>query len=190
MIKHHQIITTSEIDDNYFIINSGNFYIIELIQLLNKRGLNVSNILTPTITNPLLINKKIFITKDSVLGIELTKLINEQQLIEEKRMIRESYLYNALIKATLNKEEQIYIDLISTLIKEKEIGSIDNLKSKHFEKLLERISYDGRQNNYVKEEIINGFETEGITYQDNEWQPIKLTPKNRNKVYQKKVLPN
>ena len=63
------------------------FYIIELIQLLNKRGLNVSNILTPTITNPLLINKKIFITKDSVLGIELTKLINEQQLIEEIKFV-------------------------------------------------------------------------------------------------------
>ena len=43
MIKHHQIITTSEIDDNYFIINSGNFYIIELIQLLNKRGLYMDN---------------------------------------------------------------------------------------------------------------------------------------------------
>ena len=114
----------------------------------------------------------------------------EQQLIEERRMIRESYLYNALIKATINKEEQIYIDLISTLIKEKETGSIDTLKSNHLEKFLERISYDGRQNNYVKKEIINGFETEGITYQDNEWQPIKLTPKTKTKVYQKKVLPN
>ena len=77
MSKNHQIIITSEIDENYFIITNGNFYIIELIQLLNKKGINVSTMLSQVITNPELINKKVFIAKDSYLGIELEKLIQE-----------------------------------------------------------------------------------------------------------------
>lgn len=182
MSKNHQIIITSELDENYFIITNGNFYIIELIQLLNKKGINVSTMLSQVITNKELINKKVFIAKDSHLGIELEKLIQAKELNDESKMIRESYLFNALISAVLNDAEQIYIDFIAYLIKEKKFGSIDELKQLHLEDFLHRISYDGRKNCYTKKEIITGFEDEGITYQDNEWVPIKLTTKKLKKV--------
>ena len=182
MSKHHQMIVTSEIDKNYFIITNGNFYISELIQLLEKRNMDVTAMLNQVTNNPNLINKKIFIAKDSDLGIELTKLINEQELVDEARMIRESYLYDALISAVINDEEQLYVEFIANLIKEKRVGTIDSLKNLHIEKLLERVSYDGRKNNYVKEKIITGFETKGIIYQDGMWVPADLTPKRFTKV--------
>lgn len=180
MKKNNSIIVTSELDENYFIIANSEIYITELIQLFNKKGKDITNEFMPVIKNPKLINKKIFIAKDSDIGIVLKKLIEEGELVDEKDIIRESYLYNALALAIIDENGDSYIDFITSLIKTNRLGTIDSITNSlgiDVINILRKISYDGRKNNYFNKNEITGFEKEGITYEDEEWITKNL---NRN----------
>lgn len=178
MSKFNPIIVTSEIDQNYFIINKGTFYITYLATILSKKNIGVANMVLPAITSDELKKNKMFILKNSEIGRELISLINSGELVDEKDMIREEYVLNALVAAVMEDDDQNYVDLASKLIKEKAFDTIDSLKNLYDEKLLRKINNNGRKFDYTSKNELTGFEKNGVTYYNDEWYYFDVTSKN------------
>jgi len=184
----NNIIITSEIDENYFIINSGTFYITYLKDLVNKKNNEISQELSSI--NEMIKSPKdfIFVEKNSELGIIIKELIKEKDLIDGNQIIEESHLINSLINQTINKNYHgEYLNTIIKMIKNKDKGLIENLKEIYPEIILKEINKEGRfiwainqnktKEKYYKQIHMHGYESKGITYCNNRWFYIDIVNK-------------
>ena len=183
----NNVIITSEIDKDYFIINSGVFYLTCLKDLINKKNNAVADELSSI--NKIIHNQEdfIFVKKESKLGDIINNLLEEKELIDGNQIIKESHLINCLINQSLNNNDLIYLKTISKMIKNNDKGLIKDLKEIYPEHILKEINKEGRyiwassknENNekYYKEIYLHGYQSNGITYCDNRWFYIDIVNK-------------
>ena len=103
----NNVIITSEIDKDYFIINSGAFYVTYLKDLINKKNNDIADELSSI--NKIIHNQEdfIFVKKESKLGNIINNLLEEKELIDGNQIIKESHLINCLINQCLNNNNLI-----------------------------------------------------------------------------------
>ena len=183
------IIITSEKDKNYYIVNTGAYAISVLSSILmsideeeiNNKLLEVSKITEDD-------NQILFVSKISELGKILEKLKDSRQLIDDNEIITEKHLLNILVDQSIKDNNTVeYLKFIIKMIKNKSLGTIDELKEKYSVSTLRKINKDARyiwnlnknsdNRKYYKEIYMTGYESRGLTYHDNKWYYIDIVNK-------------
>ena len=142
------VITTSYVDENYYVINnhySKVFYLVTI--LLDKKYDVCANYLMEY----QLIKKdlKLFIEKNSDFGRILEEIISLGMIDNEKNLIRKETLVNALINTVCNGEKSDYFSNIESFIKNNITGKIEDLSKTYDLSILNRISKEARNQIYL-----------------------------------------
>ena len=193
------IIITSEKDKNYYIVNTGAYAISVLSSILmsideeeiNNKLLEVSKITEDD-------NQILFVSKISELGKILEKLKDSRQLIDDNEIITEKHLLNILVDQSIKDNNTVeYLKFIIKMIKNKSLGTIDELKEKYSVSTLRKINKDARyiwnlnknsdNRKYYKEIYMTGYESRGLTYHDNKWYYIDIVNKSMVPVQSNKI---
>ena len=182
-----EIIITSEVDKNYFIINSGGFSLAYIYDLLIKIDDYLANQIKELADSKEIQNKLLFVSKNSELGIALEKLIEDKKLTDTSELIEPRHLTNALM-SQINTSDDSIKETIINMIKDNAIGSVDELESIYPKETLKKInrvarltwySNNSSRRKYLKEIYLTGYELKGIIYINNDWHNIEI---HKNKI--------
>lgn len=174
----NEFIITSEIDYHYFIVNNGVYSINVLADMLKEFNADLANILLSTRELEETRNNLIFIPKDSELGNALNELIKRKKIVDASEIITPKHLTNALISQRLFLEDEYYLNKIIEIIKDKETGTVSELKDFYDEDVLMAINNDARYvwhfsdeqtRKYYNSMALTGYEEAGITYHEGMW---------------------
>jgi len=190
-------IITSRIDSSYYVMSHKNYLELETLKLVleqleqdAEQKESYSNIITEYITKANLKEQKdkkiysLFIEKNSDFGNLLTHLIEEKILVDERYFIKKSTIINAIINEAQKKLPNLsFIETLFSLIRENEIGNIDELSKKYYVPHLNMAIIRGNSQTYMNGLSFNldGYEREGYLYHDNSWYEFDIVKKSYHK---------
>jgi len=144
-------ISTSMIDNNYYVTENRDSDFFILVTLLTKVSQKYADILLSGFTYfRKLEDRYIFIDKDSNLGKCITKLIEDGELFDLTTYINKNTLITALINGIKEKENKKYLEIIEELIYLNMEGNVEELSKIWPKVFLEKIIKNGVNQNYVK----------------------------------------
>ena len=174
------LVITSYIDNNYYIIDNTSVNIFILATILDNN--NYTDYANLILEYRELLNKqdkKLFIEKNSMFGIIISKLIADKKITDENNVIKKEELINALINSITNEAYSKYYQTIKKLIKTNKIGNISDIAALDEEETLRTISMFGKKQDYLPRLIRNltGFEEEGILLKGNSCYNFNIVTK-------------
>ena len=140
-------VSTSLIDNNYYVLNKRQIDYFMLITAISDININDSNSLS--IVFPYFLDKNIFIKKESSLGNSITKLILQEKITDETYFLTKQNIISSLVNAIQTNQGEEYISYLYKLIKNKEFGSISYLSQKYPKNILEKIANDSYKQDYI-----------------------------------------
>lgn len=171
------LVITSYIDNNYYIIDNtiANIFILATI-LDNNNYTDYANLI---LEYRELLNKKLFVEKNSMFGIIISKLIADKKITDENNVIKKEELINALINSITNEAYSKYYQTIIKLIQTNTTGNISDIAALDEEETLRTISMFGKKQDYLPRLIRNltGFEEEGILLKGNSCYNFNIVTK-------------
>ena len=169
-----QCITTSFIDNNYYVINNNDPQLFYLITILTEKQNEIAypNKLMEFWSDTRNCKKNLFVDKNTSFGQTLTKLIEQKKLSDENTILRKEKIINALIQINLTDNYNIELQqIINELIKENiKHKNINDLKEKYDLAILKQIITLGMkpQNYYSRINcLLTGYETYGYLLDEN-----------------------
>lgn len=172
-----ELVITSYIDNNYYIIDNTSVNIFILATILDNN--NYTDYANLILEYRELLNKKLFVEKNSMFGIIISKLIADKKITDENNVIKKEELINALINSITNEAYSKYYQTIIKLIQTNTTGNISDIATLDEEETLRTISMFGKKQNYLPRLIRNltGFEEEGILLKGNSCYNFNIVTK-------------
>ena len=171
------LVITSYIDNNYYIIDNtiANIFILATI-LDNNNYTDYANLI---LEYRELLNKKLFVEKNSMFGIIISKLIADKKITDENNVIKKEELINALINSITNEAYSKYYQTIKKLIKTNKTGNISDIATPEEQEKLRTISMFGKKQDYLQSLTRNltGFEEDGILLKGNSCYNFNIVTK-------------
>lgn len=162
------MITTSYIDENYYIFDATNKakIFVMIVQLSDNNHNKLANILMEKFRIIKELEQKLFISKNSEFGKAISILVKEKKTEDEIEKLTEETIFKALKYAIQNEKYNTFIPLITDIIKNNISGSIDKLSSKYDIESLKTINKIGNLQKYLESNSkqLTGFEVEGIIF--------------------------
>ena len=171
------LVITSYIDNNYYIIDNTSVNIFILATILDNN--NYTDYANLILEYRELLNKKLFVEKNSMFGIIISKLIADKKITDENNVIKKEELINALINSITNEAYSKYYQTIIKLIQTNTTGNISDIAALDEEETLRTISMFGKKQDYLPRLIRNltGFEEEGILLKGNSCYNFNIVTK-------------
>ena len=172
-----ELVITSYIDNNYYIIDNTSVNIFILATILDNN--NYTDYANLILEYRELLNKKLFVEKNSMFGIIISKLIADKKITDENNVIKKEVLINALINSITNEAYSKYYQTIIKLIQTNTTGNISDIATLDKEETLRTISMFGKKQEYLPRLIRNltGFEQEGILLKGNSCYNFNIVTK-------------
>ena len=172
-----ELVITSYIDNNYYIIDNASVNIFILATILDNN--NYTDYANLILEYRELLNKKLFVEKNSMFGIIISKLIADKKITDENNVIKKEELINALINSITNEAYSKYYQTIIKLIQTNTTGNISDIATLDEEETLRTISMFGKKQDYLPRLIRNltGFEEEGILLKGNSCYNFNIVTK-------------
>ena len=172
-----ELVITSYIDNNYYIIDNTSVNIFILATILDNN--NYTDYANLILEYRELLNKKLFVEKNSMFGIIISKLIADKKITDENNVIKKEELINALINSITNEAYSEYYQTIIKLIQTNTTGNISDIAALDEEETLRTISMFGKKQDYLPRLIRNltGFEEEGILLKGNSCYNFNIVTK-------------
>ena len=172
-----ELVITSYIDNNYYIIDNTSVNIFILATILDNN--NYTDYANLILEYRELLNKKLFVEKNSMFGIIISKLIANKKITDENNVIKKEELINALINSITNEAYSKYYQTIIKLIQTNTTGNISDIATLGEEETLRTISMFGKKQDYLPRLIRNltGFEEEGILLKGNSCYNFNIVTK-------------
>ena len=172
-----ELVITSYIDNNYYIIDNTSVNIFILATILDNN--NYTDYANLILEYRELLNKKLFVEKNSMFGIIISKLIADKKITDENNVIKKEELINALINSITNEAYSKYYQTIIKLIQTNTTGNISDIATLDEEETLRTISMFGKKQDYLPRLIRNltGFEEEGILLKGNSCYNFNIVTK-------------
>lgn len=172
-----ELVITSYIDNNYYIIDNTSVNIFILATILDNN--NYTDYANLILEYRELLNKKLFVEKNSMFGIIISKLIADKKITDENNVIKKEELINALINSITNEAYSKYYQTIIKLIQTNTTGNISDIATLGEEETLRTISMFGKKQDYLPRLIRNltGFEEEGILLKGNSCYNFNIVTK-------------
>lgn len=172
-----ELVITSYIDNNYYIIDNTSVNIFILATILDNN--NYTDYANLILEYRELLNKKLFVEKNSMFGIIISKLIADKKITDENNVIKKEELINALINSITNEAYSKYYQTIIKLIQTNTTGNISDIATLDEEETLRTISMFGKKQNYLPRLIRNltGFEEDGILLRGNSCYNFNIVTK-------------
>ena len=171
------LVITSYIDNNYYIIDNTSVNIFILATILDNN--NYTDYANLILEYRELLNKKLFVEKNSMFGIIISKLIADKKITDENNVIKKEELINALINSITNEAYSKYYQTIIKLIQTNTTGNISDIEALNEQEKLRTISMIGKKQDYLPRLIRNltGFEEEGILLKGNSCYNFNIVTK-------------
>lgn len=145
-------ISTSMIDNNYYVTGNLDSEFFILVTLLTKVNQKYADILLSGFTHfRKLENRYVFIEKNSNLGKCITKLIEDKELLDLTTYINKTTLVTALINGIKEKENKRYLEIIEELIYLNIEGTVEELSNIWPKIFLEKIIKNGVKQDYINQ---------------------------------------
>ena len=172
-----ELVITTYIDNNYYIIDNTSVNIFILATILDNN--NYTDYANLILEYRELLNKKLFVEKNSMFGIIISKLIADKKITDENNVIKKEELINALINSITNEAYSKYYQTIIKLIQTNTTGNISDIATLDEEETLRTISMFGKKQDYLPRLIRNltGFEEEGILLKGNSCYNFNIVTK-------------
>lgn len=172
-----ELVITSYIDNNYYIIDNTSVNIFILATILDNN--NYTDYANLILEYRELLNKKLFVEKNSMFGIIISKLIADKKITDENNVIKKEELINALIKSITNEAYSKYYQTIIKLIQTNTTGNISDIATLGEEETLRTISMFGKKQDYLPRLTRNltGFEEDGILLRGNSCYNFNIVTK-------------
>ena len=172
-----ELVITSYIDNNYYIIDNTSVNIFILATILDNN--NYTDYANLILEYRELLNKKLFVEKNSMFVIIMSKLIADKKITDENNVIKKDELINALINSITNEAYSKYYQTIIKLIQTNTTGNISDIATLDEEETLRTISMFGKKQDYLPRLIRNltGFEEEGILLKGNSCYNFNIVTK-------------
>ena len=180
-----ELVITSYIDNNYYIIDNKSFNIFILVTILNDSNYtDYANLILEYMELLNKQDKKLFIEKESMFGIILSKLIADKKITDENNVIKKEELINALINSIRKKSYSNYYQTIEKLIKKDITGNISDIATPEEQETLRTISMIGKKQDYCQSlnRNLTGFEEEGILLKGNSCYSFNIITKREEKI--------
>ena len=171
------LVITSYIDNNYYIIDNTSVNIFILATILDNN--NYTDYANLILEYRELLNKKLFVEKNSMFGIIISKLIADKKITDENNVIKKEELINALINSITNEAYSKYYQTIIKLIQTNTTGNISDIAALDEQEKLRTISMIRKKQDYLPRLIRNltGFEEEGILLKGNSCYNFNIVTK-------------
>ena len=180
-----ELVITSYIDNNYYIIDNtiANIFILATI-LDNNNYTDYANLILEYRELLNKQDKKLFIEKNSMFGIIISKLIADKKITDENNVIKKEELINALINSITNESYSKYYQTIKKLIKTNKIGNISDIATPEEQEKLRTISMIGKKQDYLQSLTRNltGFEEDGILLKGNNCYNFNIVTKKQEEI--------
>ncbi len=180
-----ELVITSYIDNNYYIIDNtiANIFILATI-LDNNNYTDYANLILEYRELLNKQDKKLFIEKNSMFGIIISKLITDKKITDENNVIKKEELINALINSINNESYSKYYQTIKKLIKTNKIGNISDIATPEEQEKLRTISMIGKKQDYLQSLTRNltGFEEDGILLKGNNCYNFNIVTKKQEEI--------
>ena len=172
-----ELVITSYIDNNYYIIDNTSVNIFILATILDNN--NYTDYANLILEYRELLNKKLFVEKNSMFGIIISKLIADKKITDENNVIKKEELINALINSITNEAYSKYYQTIIKLIQTNTTGNISDIATLGEEETLRTISMFGKKQDYLPRLTRNltGFEEDGILLRGNSCYNFNIVTK-------------
>ena len=172
-----ELVITSYIDNNYYIIDNTSVNIFILATILDNN--NYTDYANLILEYRELLNKKLFVEKNSMFGIIISKLIADKKITDENNVIKKEELINALINSITNEAYSKYYQTIKKLIKTNKTGNISDIATPEEQEKLRTISMIGKKQDYLQSLTRNltGFEEDGILLKGNSCYNFNIVTK-------------
>lgn len=172
-----ELVITSYIDNNYYIIDNTSVNIFILATILDNN--NYTDYANLILEYRELLNKKLFVEKNSMFGIIISKLIADKKITDENNVIKKEELINALINSITNEAYSKYYQTIIKLIQTNTTGNISDIATLDEEETLRTISMFGKKQDYLPRLTRNltGFEEDGILLRGNSCYNFNIVTK-------------
>lgn len=172
-----ELVITSYIDNNYYIIDNTSVNIFILATILDNN--NYTDYANLILEYRELLNKKLFVEKNSMFGIIISKLIADKKITDENNVIKKEELINALINSITNEAYSKYYQTIIKLIQTNTTGNISDIATLDEEETLRTISMIGKKQDYLPRLTRNltGFEEDGILLRGNSCYNFNIVTK-------------
>lgn len=192
-------ISTSMIDNNYYVTGNSDSEFFILVTLLTKVSQKCADILLSGFSSlRKLDDRYIFIPKNSEMGKCMTKLIEEGEILDLTTYINKNTIVTALINGVKEKENERYLKIIEELIYLNLEGTVEELSKIYPKVFLEKIIKNGVSQNYVEFSSNNSLpklQEKGMIYLEEEEEFYQFDIKNKvyipicgNKLNKKKEL--
>ena len=177
-----ELVITSYIDNNYYIIDNTSVNIFILATILDNN--NYTDYANLILEYRELLNKKLFVEKNSMFGIIISKLIADKKITDENNVIKKEELINALIKSITNGAYSKYYQTIIKLIQTNTTGNISDIATPEEQETLRTISMIGKKQDYCQSlnRNLTGFEEEGILLKGNSCYSFNIITKREEKI--------
>ena len=177
-----ELVITSYIDNNYYIIDNTSVNIFILATILDNN--NYTDYANLILEYRELLNKKLFVEKNSMFGIIISKLIADKKITDENNVIKKEELINALINSITNEAYSKYYQTIIKLIQTNTTGNISDIATLGEEETLRTISMFGKKQDYLPRLTRNltGFEEDGILLRGNSCYSFNIITKREEKI--------
>ena len=180
-----ELVITSYIDNNYYIIDNTSVNIFILATILDNN--NYTDYANLILEYRELLNKqdkKLFIEKNSMFGIIISKLIADKKITDENNVIKKEELINALINSITNESYSKYFQTIKKLIETNKIGNISDIATPEEQETLRTISMIGKKQDYLQSLTRNltGFEEDGILLKGNNCYNFNIITKKQEEI--------
>ena len=177
-----ELVITSYIDNNYYIIDNTSVNIFILATILDNN--NYTDYANLILEYRELLNKKLFVEKNSMFGIIISKLIADKKITDENNVIKKEELINALINSIRKKSYSNYYQTIEKLIKKDITGNISDIATPEEQETLRTISMIGKKQDYCQSlnRNLTGFEEEGILLKGNSCYSFNIITKREEKI--------
>ena len=172
-----ELVITSYIDNNYYIIDNTSVNIFILATILDNN--NYTDYANLILEYRELLNKKLFVEKNSMFGIIISKLIADKKITDENNVIKKEELINAIINSITNEAYSKYYQTIIKLIQTNTTGNISDIATLDEEETLRTISMIGKKQDYLPRLTRNltGFEEDGILLRGNSCYNFNIVTK-------------
>ena len=177
-----ELVITSYIDNNYYIIDNTSVNIFILATILDNN--NYTDYANLILEYRELLNKKLFVEKNSMFGIIISKLIADKKITDENNVIKKEELINALINSITNEAYSKYYQTIIKLIQTNTTGNISDIATPEEQETLRTISMIGKKQDYCQSlnRNLTGFEEEGILLKGNSCYSFNIITKREEKI--------
>ena len=180
-----ELVITSYIDNNCYIIDNtiANIFILATI-LDNNNYTDYANLILEYRELLNKQDKKLFIEKNSMFGIIISKLIADKKITDENNVIKKEELINALINSITNESYSKYFQTIKKLIETNKIGNISDIATPEEQETLRTISMIGKKQDYLQSLTRNltGFEEDGILLKGNNCYNFNIVTKKQEEI--------